>query len=107
MGGTRVWAVTFTEFGSAETVLVNRVEGTDEFVHLVFADSAYGQAVAAFNEARDTYLSFHVVRTEGTFGPDARAHLVAEEPSGCEVDGCYYCGGGDQVELRPYDVIGG
>ena len=100
----RVWAITFTELGSGEEVLVERDEAGN-FVHLVFADSAYAQAFAKFNEYRDERLSFHSVQVEGTFGPDAHAHLVA-------VEACKYgdeCGdaSGDSVALRPYEVIGG
>lgn len=100
---TRVWAVTFTELGQAESVLVERDEAGN-WVHLVFADSAYAQAVAKFNEYRDERLSFHAVQVEGTYGPDAHAHLVAVEATGHE-DCCMTTG--DTVSLRPYDVIGG
>jgi hypothetical protein len=90
---TRVWAITFTEQGSEESILVERDE-TGSFVHLVFADAAYGQAVGKFNEYRDERLSFHSVAALGEFGPDAHAHLDAFD-------------GDDHVSLRPYDVIGG
>jgi hypothetical protein len=89
----RVWAITFEELGSSESILVERDE-TGEFVDLVFADSAYAQAVAKFDEYRDERLSFHTVSVEGTFGPDAHAHLVAFD-------------GDDTVSLRPYEIIGG
>ena len=99
---SRVWAVTFTEANHAESVLVERDE-VGNWVHLVFADSAYVQALAKFNEYRDDRLSFHTVQVEGTFGPDAHAHLVAVETTGHEV--C--CSEqGDTVALRPYEVIG-
>ena len=99
----RVWALTFKELGSDESILVER-DDAGNWVHLVFADSAYAQAVAKFNEYRDERLSFHKVHVEGTFGPDAHAHLVAVEA--CH---CGECGepSGDEVSLRPYDVIGG
>jgi hypothetical protein len=88
----RVWGVVFTELGGAEHILVERDEAGN-FVHLVFAEAAYAQALAKFNEYRDERLSFHQVTTEGTYGADARAHLVAFD-------------GDDTVELRPYNVIG-
>lgn len=89
----RVWAVTFRELGMGEGVLFERAE-TGEFFPLIFADSAYGQALAKFNEYRDDRLSFHKVQVMGEFGPDAHAHLVADD-------------GDDAVELQPYNVIGG
>lgn len=89
----RIWAVTFKELGSDESILVERDEAGN-WVHLVFADSAYDRAVAKFNEYRDERLSFHEVQVLGTFGPDAHAHLVADD-------------GDDSVELHPYEVIGG
>ena len=88
----RVWAITFEELGSSESVLVERDEAGN-WVHLVFADSAYAQAVAKFNEYRDERLSFHKVAVLGEFGADAHAHLDAFD-------------GDDHVSLRPYDVIG-
>ena len=99
----RVWAVTFTEAYQEESILVERDEAGN-WVHMVFADSAYDQAVAKFNEYRDERLSFHKVEVEGTFGPDAHAHLVAREYNShaecCDEPE-------DTVQLRPYEVIGG
>lgn len=90
----KVWAITFTEYGQAETVAYESVEGSAEPRFLVFADSAYAQAVQAFGRMCDDRLSFHKVTVLGTFGADAHAHLCADD-------------GDDAVELRPYDVIGG
>jgi hypothetical protein len=89
----RIWAVTYTEMGGAEGILVDRDE-TGKDVHLVFADSAYAQAVDAFGRMCDERLSFHKVQVLGTFGADAHAHLCADD-------------GDDSVELHPYEVIGG
>lgn len=88
----RVWAVMAKEFGSEEFVLVERDEAGN-FVHLVFAEAAYAQAVEKFDYYRDERLSFHKVNVIGTFGPDAHAHLLAHD-------------GDDEVELRPITVIG-
>jgi hypothetical protein len=89
----RVWLVTFKELGGAEGILWDRDE-TGKDHELVFADSAYAQAVQAFNTMRDERLSFHRVNVVGTFGPDAHAELCAFD-------------GDDEVSLRPVDVIGG
>jgi cytochrome oxidase assembly protein ShyY1 len=89
----RVWIVTGKEIGMPETILWDRDE-TGQYRELVFAESAYAQAVQAFNAMRDDRLSFHKVHVVGTFGPDAHAHLNAYD-------------GDDMVELRPIEVIGG
>ncbi len=89
----RIWIVTYTELGGATGILYDRDEaGQDR--DLVFAESAYAQAVQAFNQMRDERLSFHFVQVLGQYGPDAHAYLVAYD-------------GDDEVALRPYDVIGG
>ena len=89
----RIWIVTAKETGMPETILWDRDEaGNDR--ELVFAESAYAQAVQAFNVMRDDRLSFHKVHVVGTFGPAAHAHLNAYD-------------GDDTVELRPVEVIGG
>ena len=90
---TRIWIVTAKEFGHEPSILWDRDE-TGKDIELVFADSAYGQAVQAFNRMRDERLSFHKVHVVGTFGPDAHAHLNAFD-------------GDDEVELRPVELIGG
>lgn len=92
-GTMRVWIVTATETGLPETLLWTSDEAGNDH-ELVFADSAYAQAVQAFDAMRDERLSFHKVRVVGTFGPDAHAHLNAYD-------------GDDSVELRPVGVIGG
>lgn len=89
----RIWIVTFTELGGAEGILWDMDE-TGKARELVFADSAYAQAVDAFGRFCDERLSFHKVQVMGTYGPDAHAHLVADD-------------GNDAVELHPYEVIGG
>ena len=89
----RVWAVTFTELAEAESVAYEPSPDGPGVQFLVFAESAYAQAVEAFNRLRDDRLSFHSVRNVGQYGPDAHAHLRAHD-------------GDDQVDLRPYEVIG-
>jgi hypothetical protein len=91
----RIWTVEYHEYhGAAGSGILFDRDETGQDRPLVFADSAYAQAVQAFNTMRDDRLSFHTVSIVGEFGPDAHAHLIADD-------------GSDQVELRPYDVIGG
>ena len=91
----RVWVLEYAEANGAmgQTILMERDEAGND-VALVFADAAYGQAVAKFNEYRDERLSFHKVTMMGEYGPDAHAHLEAWD-------------GDDGVILRPLTVIGG
>jgi hypothetical protein len=94
-GTMRVWVVEYAEANGAmgQTILMERDEAGND-VAMVFADSAYSQAVQAFNRYRDERLSFHHVSVHGNFGPDAHAHLEAWDQD-------------DGVILRPVNVIGG
>lgn len=94
-GSMKVWIVEYHEYrGQAGSGILFDADETGQVRPLVFADKAYAQAVQAFNTMADERLSFHTVKVVGEYGADAHAHLIADD-------------GDDQVELRPYDVIGG
>jgi hypothetical protein len=95
---SKVWAVTFKEFGGAEEIV------HDGQRHLLFADEAYGQAVDAFRAVvKDRMRADVTYSYPGEIGHLAHAHIVAE--SHAEYGG--YGEVEDTIELRPYDVIGG
>jgi hypothetical protein len=72
---------------------------------LVFADTeeGYNGALAAFRALVDSRLggtSKAVFSYPGEFGPDARAHILAQDMD-------QYGEFNDSVELRPFDVLAG
>lgn len=95
---TKVWIITAGEIGEGIEI------AWDATRPLVFADSAYGEALDAFRAVVAERITKGFARYEypGVFGTDlgtdAHAHIIARD--GSEV-------GVDHVELRPYNVIGG